>query len=76
MIAAGALRGVSVASGQVEVRLCDQERGRTVSSRASSTQRWVRGMEGPPSSCCWSGSRGGSGRAEPKAVADDRSVTP
>ncbi|WP_295850723.1 nucleoside hydrolase [uncultured Microbacterium sp.] len=46
MVAAGALRGVSVASGQVEVRLERGERGRTVSSRGSSTQRWVRGMEG------------------------------
>lgn len=46
MVAAGVLRGVSVASGQVEVRLERGERGRTVSSRASSTQRWVRGMEG------------------------------
>ncbi len=46
MVAAGASRGVSVASGQVEVRLERGERGRTVSSRGSSTQRWVRGMEG------------------------------
>lgn len=46
MVAAGVLRGVGVASGQVEVRLTGGERGRTVSSRASSTQRWVRGMEG------------------------------
>lgn len=46
MVAAGVLRGVSVASGQVEVRLTGGERGRTVSSRASTTQRWVRGMEG------------------------------
>ncbi|MFG6279716.1 nucleoside hydrolase [Microbacterium sp. 5K110] len=46
MVAAGALRGLSVASGQIEVRLSGGERGRTVSSRASSTQRWVRGMEG------------------------------
>ncbi|WP_191966881.1 nucleoside hydrolase [Microbacterium testaceum] len=46
MVAAGVLRGVSVASGQVEVRLERGERGRTVSSRGSSTQRWVRGMEG------------------------------
>ncbi|MBD8206163.1 nucleoside hydrolase [Microbacterium sp. CFBP 8790] len=46
MVAAGVLRGVSVSSGQVEVRLERGERGRTVSSRGSSTQRWVRGMEG------------------------------
>lgn len=46
MVVAGVLRGVSVASGQVDVRLSGGERGRTVSSRASSTQRWVRGMEG------------------------------
>ncbi|MCT2086634.1 nucleoside hydrolase [Microbacterium enclense] len=46
MVAAGVLRGVSVASGQVDVRLSGGERGRTVSSRASSRQRWVRGMEG------------------------------
>lgn len=46
MVAAGSLRGVSVASGQVDVRLERRERGRTVSSRGSSTQRWVRGMEG------------------------------
>ena len=46
MVAAGVLRGVSVVSGQVEVRLSGGERGRTVSSRASTTQRWVRGMKG------------------------------
>ncbi len=46
MVAAGVLRGVSVAAGQVEVRLERGERGRTVSSRGSGTQRWVRGMEG------------------------------
>lgn len=46
MVAAGALRGVSVASGHVDVRLERGERGRTVSSHGSSTQRWVRGMEG------------------------------
>ncbi|MEV7828438.1 nucleoside hydrolase [Microbacterium enclense] len=46
MVAAGSLRGVSVASGQVDVRLVRGERGRTVSSRGSSTQRRVRGMEG------------------------------
>ena len=46
MVAAGALRGVSVSSGQIEVRLERGERGRTVSSRGSKTQRWVRGMEG------------------------------
>jgi len=46
MVAAGALRGVSVASGRVEVRLERGERGRTVSSSGSETQRWVRAMEG------------------------------
>ena len=46
MIAAGALRGVSVARGRIDVRLERGERGRTVSSHASETQRWVRGMEG------------------------------
>ena len=46
MVAAGSLRGVSVQGGSVEVRLERGERGRTVSSRDSSTQRWVRGMEG------------------------------
>ncbi|MDT0118358.1 nucleoside hydrolase [Microbacterium sp. PRF11] len=46
MVAAGALRGVSVSSGTVEVRLERGERGRTVSSSGSRTQRWVRGMEG------------------------------
>lgn len=46
MVAAGSLRGVSVQGGSVEVRLERGERGRTVSSRGSSTQRWVRGMEG------------------------------
>ncbi|MEZ3155374.1 nucleoside hydrolase [Microbacterium sp. BWR-S6Y] len=46
MVAAGVLRGVGVASGKVEVRLERGERGRTVSSRGSETQRWVRGMEG------------------------------
>ncbi|MDF2918473.1 MAG: inosine-uridine nucleoside N-ribohydrolase [Microbacterium sp.] len=46
MVAAGALRGVSVARGQIDVRLERGERGRTVSSHASDTQRWVRGMEG------------------------------
>lgn len=46
MVAAGALRGVSVASGHVDVRLERGERGRTVSGSGSETQRWVRGMEG------------------------------
>lgn len=46
MVAAGALRGVSVASGHVDVRLERSERGRTVSSSGSETQRWVRAMEG------------------------------
>ncbi|WP_295838494.1 nucleoside hydrolase [uncultured Microbacterium sp.] len=46
MVAAGALRGVSVSSGTVDVRLERGERGRTVSSSGSRTQRWVRGMEG------------------------------
>ncbi|MDQ1084512.1 MULTISPECIES: nucleoside hydrolase [Microbacterium] len=46
MVASGALRGVSVARGRIDVRLERGERGRTVSSRGSSTQRWVRGMEG------------------------------
>ncbi|MDF2666056.1 MAG: inosine-uridine nucleoside N-ribohydrolase [Microbacterium sp.] len=46
MVAAGALRGVSVARGRIDVRLERGERGRTVSSHASGTQRWVRGMEG------------------------------
>lgn len=46
MVAAGALRGVSVTSGRVEVRLERGERGRTVSSSGSRTQRWVRAMEG------------------------------
>ncbi|MCW2165668.1 purine nucleosidase [Microbacterium hydrothermale] len=46
MVAAGVLRGVGVAAGKVEVRLERGERGRTVSSRDSETQRWVRGMEG------------------------------
>jgi len=46
MVAAGALRGVSVAHGRIDVRLERGERGRTVSSHASETQRWVRGMEG------------------------------
>lgn len=46
MVAAGALRGVSVASGHVDVRLERGERGRTVSSSGSETQRWVRAMEG------------------------------
>lgn len=46
MVAAGALRGVSVASGRVEVRLERGERGRTVSSSGSRTQRWVRVIEG------------------------------
>ena len=46
MVAAGALRGVSVAAGRVDVRLERGERGRTVSSSGSETQRWVRAMEG------------------------------
>ncbi|WJS89858.1 nucleoside hydrolase [Microbacterium testaceum] len=46
MVAAGALRGVSVAAGRVDVRLERGERGRTVSSSESETQRWVRAMEG------------------------------
>lgn len=46
MVAAGALRGVSVQNGQVDVRLERGERGRTVSSSGSDTQRWVRAMEG------------------------------
>ncbi|MDQ1121557.1 nucleoside hydrolase [Microbacterium trichothecenolyticum] len=46
MIAAGVLRGVSVQSARIEVRLERGERGRTVSSGDSRTQRWVRGMEG------------------------------
>lgn len=46
MIAAGVLRGVSVQSGRIEVRLERGERGRTVASGRSATQRWVRGMEG------------------------------
>ena len=46
MVAAGALRGVSVSAGRVDVRLERGERGRTVSSSGSETQRWVRAMEG------------------------------
>ncbi|MDR6692257.1 purine nucleosidase [Microbacterium sp. 1154] len=46
MVAAGALRGVSVSAGTVDVRLERGERGRTVSSSGSRTQRWVRAMEG------------------------------
>jgi len=46
MVAAGAVRGVSVASGHVDVRLERGERGRTVSGSGSETQRWVRAMEG------------------------------
>lgn len=46
MVAAGALRGVSVVRGRIDVRLERGERGRTVSSHASDAQRWVRGMEG------------------------------
>ncbi|GEB44989.1 inosine-uridine nucleoside N-ribohydrolase [Microbacterium testaceum] len=46
MVAAGALRGVSVAAGRVDVRLERGERGRTVSPSGSETQRWVRAMEG------------------------------
>ena len=46
MVAAGALRGVSVSAGRVDVRLERGERGRTVSSSESETQRWVRAMEG------------------------------
>ncbi|MFV9425357.1 nucleoside hydrolase [Microbacterium sp. S1037] len=46
MVAAGALRGVSVARGRIDVRLERGERGRTVSSHPSERQRWVRGMEG------------------------------
>ncbi len=45
MVAAGALRGVSVQNGQIDVRLERGERGRTVSSSGSDTQRWVRAME-------------------------------
>ncbi|KTR94733.1 hypothetical protein NS220_08045 [Microbacterium testaceum] len=46
MVAAGVLRGVSVVRERIDVRVERGERGRTVSSHASETQRWVRGMEG------------------------------
>jgi len=46
LVAAGVLRGVGVVRGRIDVRLERGERGRTVSSDDSTTQRWVRGMEG------------------------------